>query len=127
MNPKVGTNRLPKKGERTPGSGRPKGLPNKNTKTLMERAEALGVDPFKILLLFANNDWKGLGYTENSITNDQRLNATKEASKYLYPQRRAIEVSGPDGGDIPLKSRAGEQILAELKDLLQTKIHERKP
>lgn len=111
------------RGYKTPGSGRVKGVINKKTMGLLERAQACGCDPFDVLLMFSANDYVGLGYkTEDMISPEMRLNAAKEASKYLYSQRRAVEVSGPDGGAIETKSRHVE----EFKELLETGLNERK-
>jgi hypothetical protein len=75
-----------------------------------EIAERLKCSPFEVLCHFANGDWKALGYdaecyfkeTESGavklgyvVSPDMRLQAAKEASKYLYAQRRAIEMA-PD-------------------------------
>jgi hypothetical protein len=99
-----------KKGQPRPtNAGKKKGTLNKKTLALAEKAEQLGVDPFTILLLVANMDWKALGYDsatrtkyvasgdsyeEDIIQMSDRVNAAKEASKYLYPQRKAIEHTG---------------------------------
>lgn len=87
--------------------GRKKGTPNKKVRRADEIAERLGIDPFEILLRFAGGDWKGLGYEEGSkeivtqsgdaiqvdvIGPELRQKAAKEAAKYIYPQRKAIEV-----------------------------------
>lgn len=90
--------------------GRTKGTPNKLTQDILSRAEELGVDPFKIMLLFAGDKWKELGYDSSiyvkesrdgetttigyTIPPELRLHAAKEAAKYMYPQRKAIEHSG---------------------------------
>lgn len=102
-------------GPRTPGSGRKKGTLNKSTQTLEEKCKALGCDPFEILVRFAMGDWKGLGYgamyrvigmtrgdnpepiEELTIEPGLRQKAAAEAAKYLHPQRKAIEVSNPEG------------------------------
>jgi hypothetical protein len=87
------------------GSGRRKGTPNRNVLPLIEKAQKLGIDPFEILLLFANGDAESLGYPAckipnssdrglgeaNCISIDQRLKAASEACQYLYPKRKAIE------------------------------------
>jgi hypothetical protein len=85
-----------------------KGTPNRQTKTLLERAEAIGVDPFEILLLFAKADWKALGYDSKSttkwtssgieyeedvITPELRVTAAKEACQYMHPKRKATELT----------------------------------
>lgn len=74
----------PGKGEKTPGSGRQPGTPNKKTQSLMEMCEARGFSPFGALLELAQ-------FAED---NNLRFNALKEVSQYLYPKRRAIEHSG---------------------------------
>lgn len=96
----------PPKGVRI--SGRRKGTPNKDTKELMEIALRLGVSPFEVLLLFVKGDWKSLGYDmEKQIvsSNDHgdiykytiepsvRAKCATEAASYLYPKRKAIELS----------------------------------
>jgi hypothetical protein len=93
---------------KTPGSGRRKGIPNKDSLPLEEKAKNLGIDPFTTLLLFAKGDWKALGYerpTETRcgkggetyeidvITADHRLKAASEACQYLHAKRKAVEVN----------------------------------
>lgn len=90
---------------------RPKGVPNRKTTELQEIAERIGVNPFEILCLFAKEDWKGLGYEKATYTKvfqdggtmeierispELRFQAAKEASKYLFPQRKAVELSTQD-------------------------------
>ncbi len=77
-----------------------------------ETAKRLGVDPFEILLLFASNDWKALGY--NSATREvatkgggfvevdtiqpiERIAAAKSACPYLLPTKQAIAFTDADG------------------------------
>lgn len=102
----------PKKGERVPGSGRKKGVPNRQTLTVIQKAEELGIDPFKILLYFAAGDWKKLGYESEKYvvsSSDQgfvekwtiepavRAKSAQEACSYLYPKRKAVELSNEQG------------------------------
>lgn len=78
----------------------------------MDIAEEVGCNPFKVLMMIAAADWEGLGYEsatitkhgkddvtweEDRITLDARGNAAKEVCKYLFPQKRAVEVSNPTG------------------------------
>lgn len=83
---------------KTPGSGRKKGSLNKSTTELMEIAEKVGVNPFEILLKFANGNHIDLGYTDR-LPPEVRMKAAAEAAKYLYAQRRALEVKD----DTPIK------------------------
>lgn len=97
--------------------GRKKGTPNKAHRDVYAMAEEAGVEPFKILLDLCL-------HRDPSIS----LNAAKEASKYLYTQKRATELSGPGGGPIEaqVESSQLQEILGDLKLLVDTKIHERK-
>lgn len=101
--------------------GRKKGTLSKAQQSLREKADELGIDPFEILLLFAQGDWEALGYTsaervvneteggaliyEDTIPPQLRQKSAKDAAEYLYPKRKAVEVSGPDGKD-PFKTFA---------------------
>lgn len=91
--------------------GRVKGTPNKATEELQAKAKELGCDPFTILCLFAMGDWKRLGYPdEKYIAQDSEKSTTykfhvdpavrakcaQEAVQYLYPKRKAVELSSSD-------------------------------
>lgn len=95
--------------------GRIKGSVNKSTKNLQEIADSLEVNPFEVLLRFAANDWEGLGYQSDcktisskggeviyvdNISATDRINAAKSACEYLYPKRKAIEMTGAEGKDL---------------------------
>lgn len=72
---------------KTPGSGRQKGTRNKICMNLEALCEETGVDPFKILLEHCKNPDPAIS-----------IAAAKECCKFLYPQRKALEVSNPDQG-----------------------------
>tara|TARA_Y100001963_G_scaffold17759_1_gene21945 strand:- start:36226 stop:36594 length:369 start_codon:yes stop_codon:yes gene_type:complete len=101
----------PKGQGKTPTSGRKKGTPNKRTKHAIELAERLGVDPLEVLLHITSNNWKALGYesgeTEKVLKDGgtimverielkDRLGAAKEACKYVYPTRKAVDFSASE-------------------------------
>jgi hypothetical protein len=71
-----------KNGGRRVGSGRVKGIPNKATQDLFELCKQEGVDVFQGLLRLCK-----------SPTEAVSLKAHCEAAKYLYPQRKAIEMN----------------------------------
>lgn len=117
----------PKGSPRTPGSGRTKGSPNKATVELEERAAALGCDPFKVLCLFTNGDWEGLGYPTETVTRvgkggevyevervtpDHRLKAASEASQYLYAKRKALEVTKESTSVVKIESLSATDLKA---------------
>lgn len=98
-----------KKGE----GGRKKGSKNIKTFNIEEIASKFELDPFEVLMMVVNNDWKALGYNspgEVSYTNagiefidlyiklPDRVQAAKEASKYLYSQKKAVELSTGEQG-----------------------------
>lgn len=105
------------KGQARPANaGRKKGSKNKRSlDDLYEMCEASGVEPFQVLLDLCKD-------RESSI----RLGAAKEASKYIYFQRRIQEISGKDGAPIEVQSSEAKEIMADLKLLIDTKINERK-
>jgi len=103
----------PKGKTKTKTGGRQKGTPNKRTQTLIERAEALGVDPFEVLLYVAKGDWKALGYKKGTvkagqfgsyevdlITLKDRMFAASDACQYIHPKRKAVELTGKGGGPL---------------------------
>lgn len=95
------------KGRKT--GGRTKGTVNKASVPLAERAAALGIDPFDVLLFFAAGDWQKLGYDAEQVPSSYsehgtvhkytidpgvRAKAAGEACNFLYPKLKAIEHSG---------------------------------
>lgn len=98
--------------------GRQKGTPNKKTQHLIDIADRLGCDPFEILILFAKGDWETLGYREEkyvasssdkgetlkyTIEPAVRAKCAAEAASYLYPKRKAIELSGDADNPVDLR------------------------
>ena len=113
--------------------GRAKGTPNKDVLPLIEKARELKIDPFEILLRFAGEDWKGLGYparTTTSFTNagiefeefiikpELRAKCAGEAVQYIHARRKAIEQTVDQALVDTIKSLEGkseEELLALLK------------
>lgn len=88
--------------------GRPKGSPNKSTVIISDLAAKLGVNPIEIMLLVAKGDWQSLGYEKESLSRwtnagieyeepvislESRLAAAKAVSKFLYAERKAVDVN----------------------------------
>lgn len=70
----------PKGANKTEGSGRKKGTPNRKTQILQDICEQEGVDPFRGLLEITRSDDTNL-----------RFQALKEVCQYLYPKRKSLE------------------------------------
>lgn len=93
--------------------GRSKGVPNKDSLGLEERAHARGVDIFQVALDFVTGNYKALGYENEcyfmekpdgavkmgyTITPEMRLKACEFLMKYVYPQKKALEIAGATEG-----------------------------
>lgn len=98
-----------KPGQKKPaGSGKKKGHITRDRQMLLDKAKELGVDPFEILLRFAANDWKGLGYESHmrvvgktqrgddiltdTIEPQLRARCASDACQFMLPKLKAIEV-----------------------------------
>ncbi len=109
-----------KKGDpQPPGSGRKKGGGNKRTPAeLLKICEDVGVEPFEDLLKLSKS------------TRDEGIKVAclKECAKYIYPQMRSTEISGPGGGPISTEVQSSEvkELLAEVERVIDTKLNERK-
>jgi len=73
--------------------GRPKGSKNKTTLGVQEKLAAMGCDPIEGMAKIA-----AAAYEENNhkLAGDMY----KELAQYVAPKRKAIEVSGNDGGPL---------------------------
>jgi hypothetical protein len=91
-----------------------KGIPNKDVSFIIETCERLKCDPVEILCYVANGDWKSLGYkgpTQQQvgmggvkvevpvIQLDHRIDSAKKLMDFIYPKRKAIEITDPSGND----------------------------
>lgn len=88
--------------------GRQKGTPNKRNFKVEEIAAKFSIDPFEVLMMVAAGDWKALGYEGPTRTSfaasgiefeepwiklSDRVQAAKEAAKYLYSQKQSVALS----------------------------------
>jgi hypothetical protein len=62
-----------------------------------QKAEELGVDPFELLLRFASGKLDGVLTEEEQkrVSPGMRLAAIMEATQYLHPKRRSIDIAPP--------------------------------
>jgi len=83
-----------KPGERR--GGRQKGTPNKKNQALIDRLKELGCDPIEDMALVCK---------EAKAEGDHNLllSAAKELAQYVYPKRKAVELTGDDGGPLEIK------------------------
>lgn len=109
--------------------GRKKGVPNKRSELVADKAAALGIDPFEILLLFSRGDWKSLGYDSEKdvvgvskfgepivkrvISPELRAGMAADACQYLHPKRKAIELTGADGGPVVTQTQIDTSNLSD--------------
>lgn len=92
--------------------GRKAGTPNKQTKTLMEKCEARGFDIWEAMMDLANDP------ADKNI----RLSALREMLKYVYPQRKATEITAQIDQKIADRVKELEQMSdEELKKIVEEK------
>ena len=48
---------------------------------------------------------------DNAVPTPDRIACAREVAQYIHPKRKAVEVSGPDGGEIPV---AVSKVVGEL-------------
>lgn len=127
------------KGHKKTG-GRSAGVPNKRTSLITDISSKYKMDPFEILMHFANGNWEALGYDAEVyhmetptgetkmgyvITPNMRLMAAKEAVQYLYPKKKeeVVEDNSIEVMDLDQKKKFLEQVKEETK-MLEFQIEE---
>lgn len=103
---------LPKSG------GRAKGVPNKKTLyflSVQETCELKGFSPIDVLIELCT-------HPDPSI----KIQAAKEVCQYIYPKKKALEVSASLDGNLDVKSSFENQALDELRELFKNGTKERK-
>ncbi len=85
-------NRGSKPGEKR--GGRQKGTPNKRTQAVTETLEGLGLDPIRGMAEIA---------LDERVEVSLRVQVLKELCQYVAPKRKAVEVTGEDGGPLELE------------------------
>jgi len=96
------------KGERR--GGRPKGVKNKRTQLVIDQLNDLECDPIKGLATIAKASMERQDYT-------LAAHIYKELAQYMFPKRRAIEVSAEVSPGIEIKDLTNQQ-RKNLKSLL---------
>jgi hypothetical protein len=76
---------------RPPGAGRKAGTPNKRTQALDALKDKARLDPLDFFRAVLEGD---AALLKEDPSLDQRITAAKELAGYLYPKRKAIEVTG---------------------------------
>lgn len=99
------------KGQKVPGAGRPKGSTNKRNiqrQEIFDKIVEKHGDPLEALAEMAfdpNNDLM------------VRKDCLKEVVQYGHAKKKAIEISGPDGGPVEVKLELIEQITGLIEKL----------
>lgn len=83
------------------------GTANRQVEDLRRRAKELGIDPWDILLYFAQGDYKALGYQSPYVTKytntgkeyedllispELRQKSAADAAQYIHAKRKAVEM-----------------------------------
>lgn len=87
------------KGGKRPGAGRKKGVPNKITAAMREKALGSGASPLEVLLAIMREAEPKRSPKEDVLTYvnrwkywaDQRLDAAKAAAPYVHPRLQSVE------------------------------------
>lgn len=91
---------------------RPFGSKNKRTRNIEDMCGRFKIDPLELLMMVVNADWQGLGFDaptrisytnagiefeEHNIKLAERVQAAKEAARYLYCQKQSVALSNSEG------------------------------
>jgi len=101
--------------------GRKVGAKNKRTvlaTSVRERLEELGCDPIEILARIADDP-------KNAA--DVRVRAASELSRYLWPQRKAVELTGANGGPISVDADPKQRLESILRSYCERRREIPKP
>lgn len=93
--------------------GRKSGTPNKYTQSLYDKCAEAGVDPFMVFIDMIKDP---------SIDPHLKLKAATEAAKYLYPTRKAVEVSTAAPQLIEVTNQLTNKTDEELKQLISAEL-----
>lgn len=87
----------------------------RESEALFEKADELGVDPFTILLQIADGNAAALDLPdEKTISPELRAMAARECIRYMYPTKKAMEVTGKNGEAIEHKLSIVDKIMENL-------------
>ena len=73
--------------------GRKRGTPNRRTADIQEKLAAMGCDPIAGMAAIATDEKQDIAL---------RAAMYKELAQYVAPKRKAIEMTGADGGELTL-------------------------
>lgn len=101
-----------------------KGVPNRATLPVAELCAFHNVSPIEVLIEYCKPIEQGLSPQQMIERSMHRFNAAKELCQYLYPKRKALEVSGVGGDAITIDVHSAA--LAEMKAVMTALLLERK-
>ena len=73
--------------------GRKRGTPNRRTADIQEKLAAMGCDPIAGMAAIATDEKQDIAL---------RAAMYKELAQYVAPKRKAVEMTGADGGELTL-------------------------
>ncbi len=83
-----------KPGQSGNSKGRPKGSKNKNTLEAIAILDKKGINPLEKMADMA---------TDENVSESVRARLLCELASYIYPKRKAVEISGPDDEALTVK------------------------
>ncbi len=108
------------KGKKT--GGRVKGSLNKKTTEILELCEKHDCNPMEVLIEYCKPvDYSRMTPQEALAHASQRFNAAREICKYIYPVKKAVEVSGVNGDPIKNESSFATETIEQFKALVKLK------
>jgi len=81
-------------GGKRQGSGRPTGSPNKRSKEIQERLDAMDVDPIEGMAMIASDP---------TVTPELKFQCFKELAQYVAPKRKSIDMTQTSVGDMTIE------------------------
>lgn len=93
--------KISKRGGARPNAGRKAGTANVKTREIANRAAAEGITPLEVMLQAMRDVYGGSSGKERNAA--AAFGLAKDAAPYMHAKIAAVELSGPDGGDLVIQ------------------------
>jgi len=81
-------------GGKRQGSGRPTGSPNKRSREIQERLDAMDVDPIEGMAMIASDP---------TVTPELKFQCFKELAQYVAPKRKSVDMTTTHAGEMTIE------------------------